>query len=703
MAHQWRFFRSGGFDQVRLDSVDDWRRLGSLDKKLWAALSCPVKGLEFDQRTLEYLDSDNDGRVRVEEVQAAVAWCLSVLKQPEVLLKGNELPLAAIDAMSEEGARLQASAQQILQNLKKPEAKALSVDDTKDLSKIFPADQFNGDGVVPEALVHDDEQRQLVRDILASGFTSTDRSGEPGITADQIDGFLGEAKTWLQWREQGKQVELPFADKTADVHALVQTLKPKVDDFFVRCQLAAYDPQATTALNASSNDFADLSRKLLSTSEVNIDHLPIAHVNAEGRLPLRGGVHPHWREALHKLAEYLNEKSGQEELSLEQWQALNALLQPYDQWLNDKPKTAVSALGDERLQQILQGATMEVLRDLSIKDAAKKSEAESVLDVDKLIRYQANLRDLLRNFVNLEQFYHPEKTAVFQNGRLYIDSRSCDLCVEVLDAGKHAKMANHSGTYLLYLDCHRPGSKENKTIVAAVTAGDSGNLMVGRNGIFYDQQGRDWDATVSKIIEHPISVREAFFMPYRRVSRMISEQIQKFAAAKDKEIETKSAAGVGDAAKTAEAGSKAPSGFDIAKFAGIFAAIGLAIGAIGAVLAAVVNGFLGLLWWQMPLAILGIILLISGPSMLLAWFKLRRRNLAPLLDANGWAVNADAKISIAFGRELTALAELPEGSRRSLKDPYEPRSAMPGIALLAVLIIVVWWLWREGLLSQWFG
>ncbi len=31
MAHQWRFFRSGGFDQVKLDRIEDWQQLSSLD------------------------------------------------------------------------------------------------------------------------------------------------------------------------------------------------------------------------------------------------------------------------------------------------------------------------------------------------------------------------------------------------------------------------------------------------------------------------------------------------------------------------------------------------------------------------------------------------------------------------------------------------------------------------------------------------
>jgi len=62
--HRWRFFRCGGFDQVRLDSADDLRHLAELDQKLWAVLGCPTAGLEFDERTLAMIDTDGDGRIR---------------------------------------------------------------------------------------------------------------------------------------------------------------------------------------------------------------------------------------------------------------------------------------------------------------------------------------------------------------------------------------------------------------------------------------------------------------------------------------------------------------------------------------------------------------------------------------------------------------------------------------------------------------
>jgi hypothetical protein len=329
---------------------------------------------------------------------------------------------------------------------------------------------------------------------------------------------------------------------------------------------------------------------------------------------------------------------------------------------------------------------------LMAEDLAQQAEAESVLDVDKLVRFQLYLRDLLRNFVSFENFYSLDKPAIFQNGRLYLDGRSCDLCLNVNDAGKHAKLAGLSGIYLLYIDCVRSATGEKKSIVASMTAGDAGNLMVGRNGVFYDMAGQDWDATVTQIVANPISIREAFFTPYQRIGRMVS----------DKDIEAKSAAGVGDAAKMADKSAKpaTPAPFDVAKFAGIFAAIGLAIGAIGTALAAVVTGFLGLVWWQMPLVLVGIVFFISGPSMLLAWFKLRARNLAPLLDANGWAINSNAKLSIKFGTQLTALPILPKGSKRNLTDPYEAKNNSGLWLILVVVVVVGWVLSRQGFVAD---
>ena len=80
-------------------------------------------------------------------------------------------------------------------------------------------------------------------------------------------------------------------------------------------------------------------------------------------------------------------------------------------------------------------------------------------------------------------------------------------------------------------------------------------------------------------------------------------------------------------------------------------------------------------------------LLISLPSVVLAFLKLRKRNLGPILDANGWAVNARAKINIPFGATLTDLAKLPPGSRRDAHDPYAEKGFPWMRAVLLVLLM----------------
>src|SRR5580693_979392 len=112
--HTWKFFRAGGFDQVRLDTGADLLALDQLDQKLWVALACPAHGLEFDTKTLTLIDTDQDGRIRAPEIIAAAKWACGCLKNPDDLLKGADtLPLRGIADATPEGKQLLSSAQQI--------------------------------------------------------------------------------------------------------------------------------------------------------------------------------------------------------------------------------------------------------------------------------------------------------------------------------------------------------------------------------------------------------------------------------------------------------------------------------------------------------------------------------------------------------------------------------------------------------------
>jgi hypothetical protein len=237
-----------------------------------------------------------------------------------------------------------------------------------------------------------------------------------------------------------------------------------------------------------------------------------------------------------------------------------------------------------------------------------------------------------------------------------------------------------SKAYVAYLDCRRAGSETMK-IAACFTQGDSDYLMVGRNGLFYDRRGRDWDATITKVIDNPISIRQAFWSPYKKFVRFLEEQVAKRAAASEAASTAKLQGAATTVAAVPAAVPKPPAPavppppakkFDV----GTVAALGVGLGALMTAFGLVFSNVVHLPGWQLPLVIVGVMLVISLPSMAVAALKIRQRTIGPLLEANGWAINGRVKVNVPFGTALTEKAALPANARRSLRDPYEDKAAV---------------------------
>ncbi|TSE29631.1 hypothetical protein Tther_01367 [Tepidimonas thermarum] len=698
-VHRWRFFRAGGVHQVRIDRAADLRALPDLDPKLWAALACPTAGLAIAPPTLAALDTDGDGRIRLPEVRAAVRWVCERLRDPALILTpGDALPLAAL-VEDDEGRALLAAAAALLERVGRAGDAELRAADMDDAARVFPPALPNGDGVVPAALAATQGLQDWVERIAAARASVPDRSGALGIDEALLAAAEADVAAVLAWR-----AAQPAGDAVAMAAALqaVDAVAAKVEDHYTRCRLVAFDARAADVLDGTLPRLQALAQDMLDTTQAALAALPLAHPRPLPVLPLREGLNPAWADAVAALrAQAVTPLLGERDaLDAADWAALQARLRPWRDWWAARPDTPVADWDDQTLAEWTHAEVPTRLRALIEQDRAAAPLAERLDALRRLLLLRRDLATLLRNFVNLADFYGMEQPAVFQAGTLYIDQRECRLCLPVADAAAHAQLAAYSGLYLLYCQCERAGEAP-MTIVAALSAGDAPDFMVpGRNGVFVDRQGRDWSARVLRVVENPISVREAFWAPYRRIARLVGEQVRKWAAAREQTVQTQAAQRVGAGAETVSSGAAKSAGqqaFDIARFAGIFAAIGLALGAIGTALAAVVTGFLQLAWWQMPLVIAGVMTLVSGPSVLLAWFKLRQRNIGPLLDANGWAVNIRARISIAFGARLTALATLPPGSERAGPDPHadDPSPWRWLLPLLVAAALVVWG-WRAG-------
>lgn len=684
--YKWEFDNIGGSSRVRINSGEAIAHLAELDPKMWTVLSCPVKGLEIDERSLAYMDIDSDGKIRVNDVVATAEWITGALKDADLVLKGaDNIDMTQLDLENEAGKKLHGAARQILDNLGK-EGNVISLADTSDIAAIFAKTRFNGDGVITEASTDDADEKAAIAAAVASLGGVADRSGVQGVNADMIEAFYKTLAEYVAWQEAA--VEAPFGDSTDAAIEAYNALDAKVKDFFMRSKLASFSPDSTAALDVQTSRIEAISAENLTGKTDEIATYPIARVTGKAEIDLSEPVNPAWAAQFETLKSIA--AADKKVLTEEDWAAIGAQFAAYTAWKGSKAGAAVEALGLDAIKEFIAKDRKAALLDLVAQDSALAEEAANIDMVDRFLHIYRDFYKLLRNFVTLNDFYAKDKNlkAIFQSGRLIIDQRECRFCMKVADMAKHNATAAASGMFLIYCDCTTKTSSAKLNIVAAVTVGEIGDLIVGKNALYYDEAGEEWDAVITKVIDNPISVGQAFWSPYRRMAKTIENLINKSAADKDAKMIADANAKINAAPAAVPAapadGTKpaAAPPFDIAKFAGIFAAIGMAVGMIGTALVSLAKGVLALKWWQLILVFVGIMLLISGPAMIMAWMKLRRRNIAPLLNANGWAVNASSKISIPFGETLTDVAKFP---KMKLKDPY----AKKGMSPLAKWIIAV--------------
>ena len=617
-GYDWKFSTVGGVTRVNIESGEDVAHLDELDQKLWTVLSCPVKGLEFDERTLALMDLDGDGKIRVHEVVAASQWLKKVLVEMEYLLEENDsIEFQAVSDTTEEGKQVIEAAKLILGSLGR-DKQSIALQDVADYMAVY-------------------EEK------CKAEYTAAD--GEP--------------------------YEPPYGEGSDAAEAAVNAVRAKVEDYFMRCKLVQFDEDAAGALDVQVEKIAAISGNDLNTNIDEISTYPLARPRKEGLLPLAEGLNPAWQAgmaALRGVADF----EGKESVTEEEWKAVVAKVDAYTAW---------KSAGETAMNEAIAAQVAE--------------HAAAIEPVERLLHYCRDYFKLLHNYVVFKDFYKRDDSslAIFQAGKLYIDQRCCDLCVKVSDMGKSTASAGKSGMYLIYCHCTSKGGAQ-MDIVAALTDGDIGGLHEGKNAIFYDRQGQDWDATVTKIVDNPISVRQAFWSPYRKFGNWVTDKITKSASEKESkqfdEMTSKAdSATTNLTAKPEEAAAekKAAAPFDIAKFAGIFAAIGLAFGAIGAALG-MLGSFVVAKWYNVILLVAAVIILISGPSMLLAWLKLRKRNLGPVLNANGWAINSNVRVNTTFGATLTSMAKYP---KIAVKDPLADKKMAwwkQCLIWLGVLIVV---------------
>lgn len=397
-----------------------------------------------------------------------------------------------------------------------------------------------------------------------------------------------------------------------------------------KAALAKWEDEGCSPEVAVLGEATAEAEKALSAVEGVIDSfftppedMPLVTEGPDVELPLSGRINPKYSEEIEKFAllcvkPLLGDVS---QVSRTGWKKIKASFAAYRSWAASKPETSAAA-------------------------------KTALVEEEKILRYRRYLGEFLENYVTMKHLYDDGKLAMFQMGVLRIDGKEMNLCFHVENEASHSALSGKSKCCVLYLKLTRPSEGGVRSVCAVVTAGTIGGLYVGRNGVFYDYDGKDWDAVVTKVVEAQVSLLEAFWSPWRKLGESIASTVKKFLGDKQAAADAKLSSSVEKAASAKSSDSAAS-----ASLASSIAAIGIGVGFIGAAAASLMASLSRLSPWQIGGSIVALVLVVSLPSMLLAYFNLRKRDLGAILNAGGWAVNRPMKLSMKKSRDFTKCAK----------------------------------------------
>ncbi len=663
---EMRFRRVGGSYQLNVGNEADLRSLLRLDEAHWALTSIDINAYRADRRFLAFIDDDNNGMIRTDEVRRAVSWLLERLVRFDRLETGSDRIL--LDAIADGAGCLRTAAQVILDNLGLPECPDISVEQIAAEKQIIGCALRNGDGVLPPESVPDPDLAALIRNAITVSGPVRDLSGLDGIDRAGLENYRKLSAACLAWRleaENSPEKILPFGEGTAACAAAVDQLRAELDRYFLASETVRFCGGRAQLCKeeGAANPYNP------ETVSAFLENAPAAIPGAECRLDFEGPLNPRISGRLHAFAALppvaaLLEKGS---LTLDGWNQLKARVAPYLDWTARKPSAAFDAIARETLEREQSGDSFERLFRLTAEDLEVAEQLKCCNDLLKLALFQQNMIKFLNNYANLRELFNPENPSMLQWGKLVMDGRHFTLTMPVKLLAEHKAIATQSDICVAYVEATTglPGALRKQLLAVAITSGNMRNLFVGKRGVFFGADGDIWDAKVIDFIQQPVSVSEALRQPFYRFGEFLGKQADKFLAARgtdaqkamEKEFAATPLAAPG-AAGVPAARPAAPA------FSGSMLLMGGGIGiaAIGSSVAFIVKSLQNISIWNIFAVILGIILIFGGPVVIISLIKLFRRSMARLLEANGCAVNRPMRLSRRMGAIFTYRPEMPRSS-----------------------------------------
>lgn len=709
----------GGQYQLFIQTAEDLEKALQLDNTCWMATSAPCNGLNCDPKLLECLDSDRNGRVRTDEFRAAISWMLRMLSNRQGIRGGsNVLRLEDIDTSHVEGQRLRASVQRILKNLNAPDTTQLSIAQVRDLRKIRADADENGDGIITPTAAPSPEVVDFMRAVMSTVGSLQDASGEQGISEAELNLFRKEAEGYLAWEARGRipggsdrSEILVWGLETPTAYATVESVREKIEEFFAQCCLVALDERAALQMRLRDQELAGMNFSDRAALEARSRLAPLEPPNPQQVLDLKGPLNPYYHDALMQLKrEVLDRALGRntDRLTRQEWLSVLDRFSAYRAWIQGKQGASVEKLGVEALRCLLASDAEATVRKLIDQDRGVAAEIADIGNVERLILYQQGLLKLANNFVSFPLLYDPDEQALFQMGKLIMNGMEFTFNVKVENRAEHRAAAQSAQVFVMYVEVFGSASGERFEVATAVTRGDAQGLYRGRRGIFITPDGRIWDARVVDVIVNPVSLWEAIKAPFLQLASFVEKQADRFTTTRYADMEASLGKGISavdqsvkktidDPGKAAPAPAPAPPASSRAgAMRDIMVGGSVAVAALGSSFAFITSTLNQLrIWHLLAWGLVGLSVIII-PLIVLGIFKLRRRNVSPILEASGWAINANMRITATMGHLFTHLARFPEGARKEKVDLTEKfakrlgyHSMLPPHVVLIPLILIL--------------
>lgn len=699
------FDKYGGYYHLRISSIKDLKHVLELPDGRWMATSCPVFGLNMDSSFLKFLDADGNNRIISDEVRESIKWMLNRVKITDSTYQNQPyLPLNLINIDTPEGKLLKDSAERVLKNLGILNSDNITLEQVRNRQSIMAKANYNGDGVIPPEVLDNQDTAQFIRDIISTIGSVDDASGLKGINESILEQFKSEARSYLEWYNQGIIPEgkentpiMIYGTKTPEMYNTISGIREKIDQFFAQSALLKINPNITEQLIVIDEKTERFDYNDTKSITERLKLAPIYKPNPEGVLILD----ENYNEVYHSVVQSFKENVylpifGDTAFSLNkfQWENIIKKFSAYESWIKAKPVTKIESLGVDKIRNYLDSHHEKIILDLIAKDKSVSEEIQQLQNLERLLAYHRWLIEFVNNYVSFPYLFSISHRAMFDTGTLILGGREYTFSIKVENKPAHINIAKNSGICLMYLQVTGSKPEETFEIAVPVTRGNLKDTYIGKRGIFFTVNGKEMDAQIVHIIENPISLWETIKEPFRRVYAMISSRFSQIAQAIQKESE-KTIINTQTDQKTIQSSltqtqqittapiqqsTTIPLATESNRTSGNIRDIMIGVGFLAAGLGTALKFLtdtarqltqprtLQILLIMIGI-FLGVAILTAGIS---GWIRLRQRDMGILLQASGWSINGKMRIIRPMARFFCRKVKIPKGAKKYRKELLTP-------------------------------